>query len=297
MRLLSLAIVILLVANVAEGQNKKDPPAATPATVDDYAALNKQKEVAGKLVTFDPLGGPDSKIKKMLRFRYDYEITDVNPNYKPTKVANGHDFSKEIQTLQNKFLAANQMTNQQKRFETLQNLGIQQQQLMMRIAQEQNAYAQRVWAAQETDIRNNNLPYTKQARAKEFDLEIQDNVAVRRLKPALEYNDKGFIKEYTKDELEKLHLVDNKDGKLPGYPSKYEELAPKQVVSIYLKPGKKVEKVKSGSAVKADKTESIDSEPVIPLRPTVWMIVIAEDIPNPNGLDSNLPPLRTKKKQ
>ena len=188
-----------------------------------------------------------------------------------------------------------QIPNIQKRMAMLQQLALQQQQLQVKIQQEQFAQAQREAAARENDIKTGNLPYIKVSRAKEFDLDFEKDVIVRRLKPAEEYNDKGFLKEYTKEELEKLHLVDNKDGKKPGYPSKYDELLPKQTIVVYLKPGKKETSSSSKPDKKTDKTDPA-ADPVIPVKPSVRMIVIVEDVSNPNGIGvGDLPPLKKKK--
>ena len=63
-----------------------------PGTPEEYAQLNQQKEVRGKLVTRDPDLDADPKVKKNLIFRYEYEATEANPNYKPTKGAHASRF-------------------------------------------------------------------------------------------------------------------------------------------------------------------------------------------------------------
>jgi hypothetical protein len=303
LRAISFGLVCLFIVSmpkVGHAQKKAQngpPPTAQPGTPEEYALLNKQKDVQGKLVTRDVDLGPEVKAKKSLTIRYEYEVTDVNPNYKPTKVAKPHDFTKEIQNLQMKQVKAMQIQNPQKQAMTLQQLAVEMQNLQGRINMEQAAQFQREAAAKENDVRNNNVPYIKVMRAKEFELEIQENVVIRRLKPALEYNDKGFLKEYTKEELEKLHLVDNADKKKPGYPAKYDDLLPKQTITVYLTPGKKIEKTDKMEKKDAPGDKADPADPFIPLRPTVNMIVIVEDIPDPNGaMELKLPPTKKKKK-
>jgi hypothetical protein len=295
--------VLFFMPSIGHAQKKKDPnarpPVADPGTADDYAQLNKQDKVEGKLITFERDVSTDVKAKKGLSFRYDYEVTDSNPNYKPTKVPKARDFTKDWQSLQARIVAANNNPNLQQRMAALQQLAIQQQQLMQNMAQEQINQAAREAQARDNDTKNGNVPYIKVARAKEFELEIQNNVVLRRLKPPMEYDDKGFLKGapegdgftgYTKEELKKWRLVDNKDGKLPGFPAKLVDLRPNQVLTLYLTPGKKVEK-----SAKKDKADA-DAEPAIPVRPSIRMIVIVEDVANSDADDPNLPPLKKKKK-
>ena len=78
---------------------------------------------------------------------------------------------------------AMQIPNPQKRIAALEPLAVQEQNLMARIFQEQVAQSQREAAALENDIRANNVPYIKVQRAKDFEVEIQNDVVIRRLKP------------------------------------------------------------------------------------------------------------------
>ena len=298
--------VLLLLPVAVHAQNKNGPPPdAQSATPDDYAYLNQQKELRGILVTRAEASA-DGKTKRSLLLRYDYEMMDKNPKYNPSVPPKPHDFTKEFQALQTKINQANQIPNAQKRMMALQNLAVEQQKLMLRVIDEQNKYFKAEADARDRDIKNGNVPYIKVAKAKEFLLEIENDAVIRRMKPVIEYDDKGFRKGepegtgfvgYSKEELDKLHLVDNADGKKPGLPAKYDDLRPKQTITLTLKPGKKETKKPAAKTDKTDKSDA-DDEPFIPLRPSVRMVVIVDDIASPNGSDGpDLPPLKKKKKK
>jgi len=148
----------------------------------------------------------------------------------------------------------------------------------------QQYYAQQV--AQINQIRNNPLEVQRRVTqlqvemlkrsqdiskkvTKDVQLQAEDNVKVRSLKPLIEYDNKGEIVEYSKEDLKKMAA----DGpKLPGlkttYAASYDKLKPQQKLIAYLAKTKPPTK-KDADAAGTDLFQQ---------RPRIVAIVIAEEV-------------------
>jgi hypothetical protein len=89
---------------------------------------------------------------------------------------------------------------------------------------------------------------------KEFDLQAIDEVKVRLLQLPVEYDDKGHAKKYSAKELKELKGKDH----LPGYTGSWENLAPGQIVKIYLVPPKKKAAEKGQDKVQVEDKAAFD---------------------------------------
>jgi hypothetical protein len=124
------------------------------------------------------------------------------------------------------------------------HLAREQQDLLRRqrqILRTRNPVArQREMAGLIRDLRRMQASQQNLFRVKEVKKEVEvvhaDDVQVRSLRPPLAYDEKGYPKKYTPQELKEMRG----DGKLPGYTSDLGSLQPGQVVTAYLarkKPG------------------------------------------------------------
>ncbi len=66
----------------------------------------------------------------------------------------------------------------------------------------------------------NNQPFMLDHQYKDFDLDLSEKIVVRKMFLETEYDDKGNLKTYTKEELKELK---GKDSTKPGYTAKIEE--------------------------------------------------------------------------
>ncbi|MBI1832980.1 MAG: hypothetical protein HYR84_16190 [Planctomycetes bacterium] len=260
-------------ADVLANKKKKDAKAkdTAPAASDaDYKAIQKQKELVGKLVNIDA---------KMVTLRVEYSHYEPNPKYKAPTVTNP------------KAAGYNAAANQQyQMIRTYNDIMRQQQQAMLaknpqeyqramqRIAQDMGRLQQEIWRLNQTMMKGaasgvkidpNNQPFITVTNTKDFDLEVEEKVVYRKLILPFEYDDTGNPKTYTDKEKAELR---GDDKTKPGYKAKLEEFAPGQEVKLYLTAPKKVEKDKD-----ADKDNPMPPEV---LRPTVNMVVMTKDNPN-----------------
>jgi len=126
------------------------------------------------------------------------------------------------------------------------------------------------------DNNPNNQPFITVTTTKDYSLEYQDEVVVRKLFLPTEFDDTGNIKVFSDKEKEELR---GKDKTKPGYPAKLEDALPGQEVKLHLTPPKTKEK-------KRDPKESKDDEdpPSVSVRPTVNMIVLTKDVDRPSSV-------------
>jgi hypothetical protein len=251
---------------------KKDKDADKyPAAVDaDYKAIQKQKELYGKLVSIDGSN---------VSLRVEYSHYEPNPKYKPPNNANK---GNAIANQQNQAMRTyNDIMRQQQQAATATNPR-QYQQAMQRIAQDMNRLQQEmarmnqqmvstIAAGQKVDP--NNLPFVTVTNTKDFDLALQEKVVLRKLILPFEYDDTGKPKTYTDKEKADLR---GDDKTKPGYTAKLDEFQAGQEVKLHLVPPVKKEK-------EADKDKEKDKDDKAPeevLRPTVKMVVLTKDNPN-----------------
>ena len=102
---------------------------------------------------------------------------------------------------------------------------------------------------QRMQVNQQNLFHIKEVK-KDVEVVPADDVKVRTLQPPVVYDDKGYPKKYTQDELKAMRG----DGKLPGYGSDLDSVQPGQVVIAYLA------RKKPGAAKEPDKESQKDME-------------------------------------
>jgi hypothetical protein len=293
-------MLVFLAPPVVLGQKAKKnaaPAAAnnvTEGTPAEYDQLKKVSEVVGKLAYVDQ--GSDAK-SFTLDIQYFYPVpSNYNGNlyqripgggFRPINgtAANYQNQINNLLAKQQSYINKNPVKYQAK----IQQLAGQIQNLQVRLMTHQ---------MQQMMTMNrlfNNLPGGANGKLatgfKEFNMETIDNFVVRRLNPPFEYDDKGNVKKYTKEELDKMK---GKDKNLVGYEAKTEDLQAGQIVRVYLvKP-----KAKPKDDPKADKNEDKDKEKkaddMPPDPPQVRLILILAD---PEASAPDPPPKKKKNKQ
>jgi len=226
---------------VAQKKDAKKDGATTKGTEEEYTKLNKAPEVVGKLVLAS---------SGTLTFSVDYNHYEADKNPKKTTTPVHQPVHNNTAQLQQQLARA----------KTPAQRAQIQQQIQQHMVQEQARLAQQQ--------AKNQAGQKLVTDHKEFDLEVSDKVIVRRESLPTEYDDKGSIKEYSKEEKAKFK---GKDSTKPGYEAKYEDLKPGQKIKLFLTAGK-AEKKTETTEDGAKKTTTI------PAKPTVKMILIQEDI-------------------
>ena len=162
-----------------DAKDKNDYPAATD---DNYKAIQKQKEIFGKLVSIDTT---------TLTLRAEYYHYEPNPKYRPPKNSNNpavNQVNKAYNDLQNQMQrAANAKPKE---------AAAAQQRVAQSMARLQQAYMQAYnkAGAAAMKVDPNNMPYITVTNTIDYDLEIQEKVVTRKLVLALEYDDTGNVK-------------------------------------------------------------------------------------------------------
>jgi hypothetical protein len=312
---LGLLAGLLLVASISRAQDNPRPKKKNKddhsrvASDDDYKALGKYKEVVGRLLSLDANLDPGQEGKdgltQQMTLRVEYPALEL----KPGKSLNNPQMQKQIQAL------LRQQQQAQREYQQILRIRnpIQQQQRLMqlfnRLMQQQANAAQKAM-----DPRNS--PFRTVTFSVTFDLPIREKVKVARAKLDVEYDDKGNVIEYTKEELKK-----RKDPDMPGYKATFDDLQPGQLIKVYLakpksaekkkekakddaKAGEAADKAKAADLLKPDvkdpaakdKEKSKDETPPEEYRPEVRMILILTDA-DPSTLPQQSPGRDKKKKQ
>lgn len=163
---------------------------------------------------------------------------------------------------------------------------------MQAMQQLQNAVVQFQRSVAQTEA---NLFQVVNAKQK-VDFQAEENVKVRILQLPEQFDDKGNIKEYTREEKAELK---GKDKHLPGYESSLDNLKPGQVVRVNLSvhrkprptppPAASDDKEDKGKDLKTDKEKTPPPEPPVPSEATlqhrlqVNVIVIGKDGDSPGA--------------
>ena len=252
----------------SNSNTKTTYPLATDA---DYAAIQKQKELFGKLVTVDT---------GALTLRVSYQQYASNPKYKAPKNSNSAMTNQQNQLMR----TYNNLMQEMQRAATSrtpQQAMQHQQRMQQDMIRWQQQYQQFVTKYYQTLMKMysnpNNMPFVVVTNTKDFDLAIEDKAVYRKLNLPFEYDDTGNVKTYTDKEKADLR---GSDKSKPGYTAKYEDLQAGQDVELFLTappPAKK----------------SADAVDMPPAHPTVHMIVITKD----NGTTSSVPQPSTGTKQ
>jgi len=257
------ALLAAALAPASRGQksgSKNKPIAGTAA---EYARLAQLREVVGRLAYVD-----SSTRKLALDISYQYPVANTNRdrgrrhnahvNYRPSygavqgnanAAANLERQWLNLVRRQDQALAIrNPAQREQRLAQVAAQMGELQVQMMLTQAravanmervqmQALMNQARTVAVAQQQAMQN--PAYKLAAGTKQFDLHGTDNIVVRRLNLPFEYDDKGYPKKYSKDEIQALR---GKDPSLPGYTARYEDLQAGQMVKMYItrpKDGKK----------------------------------------------------------
>ena len=246
------AIFLAHVPSEVAAQKKKpaDMVVADPATPKDYKILANVKELTGKLASVSNM---------TLTFRLDIPHMEPNPNYRPPKKGGGNNQNQQMQQLYRQQAEIMRITNPVQRQQRMQ-------QLMATMQKQQMQQLQQAAKAAQNQNNPNNAPFRLAHDYKDFEFELAEKVSIRKLNLDLEYDDKGFPKTYTKEELTELR---GKDPSKPGYTARLEDLQPAQEIKIYLAAPKKVkaEDAEEKGAKPAAKGENVE-------KPVVNMIVI-----------------------
>jgi hypothetical protein len=289
-------------------KKKKDDSHSREATEQDYKALGHTKEVVGRLLSLDV--NPDAKegLGQKMTLKVEYPTLELKPG-KAGQMA----VQRQLQNLQRQ---QQQAQRDYQRILRIRNPYQQQQQLAQLLNRLQVQQQQQANAAANPA----NSPYRTVTTSVTFELPIQQKVKVARVKLPVEYDDKGNVVEYTKEDLKK-----KKDPSMPGYTAKMEDVEPGQLLRVYLarpKPAAKkkddpkadaADKEKAADAGKAelkaevakdkaaakdvakDKEKAKDETPPEAYRPEVRMILILTDA-DPNSIPRETQN-KTKKKK
>ncbi|MFO0865474.1 MAG: hypothetical protein U0744_12625 [Gemmataceae bacterium] len=159
----------------------------------------------------------------------------------------------------------------------------------LKIMQNQQWQAQRMFQIQQNRLTNPNNPaqyfndmrqfqielMQRQSQAmswKDIRLQASDATKVRIMQPATEYDEKGNLKKWTKKDLDNLR--GNTD--MPGYPAEFDALRQGQFLQVFLAPAKAAPKA-SGSPMPKKKLDDDPEMLAPPERQDAVMIVIVGD--------------------
>ncbi len=121
-----------------------------------------------------------------------------------------------------------QITRDRARRQAEQQRRLAQQQ--QRAAQSAKSSIEKAVAAAKSNKKPTHYgPYKIISAAREFDFDVAEKVVVRRMTLPFEYDDKGNVRQYTKEELTKLRG----DSKWPGYKAEMSDLENGQTIKVY----------------------------------------------------------------
>jgi hypothetical protein len=250
-----LTALVLVFPNTVAGQKKDKKPAdaVTRGTPQEYARIRQLTQISGKLA-FADAGS------RVLALRLEYQ------HLEPRDAKGDGSAAK-----QNPEAQRQNLLRQQQKIMRNKNPIQRQKQLLKLVQQAQTAKG------------GNNSPFQVAKSFKEFEFEAQDRLVVRRMNLPVEYDDKGFLKTYSKEEIAKLRGT---NASVPGYAAKYENLLPGQTVTFYLASADKADAGKQADAKKDEGVGNVE-------RPKVRMVVILAEAPDGS---LSLKPLPKKKK-
>jgi hypothetical protein len=282
------ALLVLLPADVLAQKANTTP---TPATPQDYAQLKNMKQINGSVFYLDTSSNT-------LTLRVTIPQMQRNPNYRPPRInPNGNNYNRyhsnyhhmnrgsnpqsQMSHMMSRYQQIMRERNPIQREQQMMQLSMQMQQMEMQAMMQMEMQAQRVQVQQAMQMQRvmqqvaransnpNNQPFKIVTTQKDFELDLQDNVPVRKTYVGVEFDDMGNAKKYTKAELAELR---GKDTSKPGYTAKLEDVQPGQEVVLYLAPPKK----------KAAKSDDADLAPAVkasnPTRSSIRMIVMTKEL-------------------
>jgi hypothetical protein len=255
---------------------KKNQEVADVATDQDYKLLQSIKDMTGKLASINTMS---------VTFRLDIPHLEPNPKYRPPKGNN-----RQYQQLQNIYRQQAKIMATRNPFQRQ----LRMQELMATIQRDQ---FQQMMQAAAASNNPNNQPFVLAHQYKDFELELAEKVALRKMFLENEYDDKGNLKTYTKEEKAELR---GKDTTKPGYQAKIEDLQSGLQVKIYLKMPKKTKPAPDSDKTedkaddkekaadkdkaaddKADKADDKSAAKTEVVKPLITMIVILQPLDAP----------------
>lgn len=240
MRATITALTLAMLCQVVLGQQKgKGVAQVTEATTAEYAYLQKLSEATGKLGS---LNAGSKQFTLLVEYR-------TSPPQASGAVA-------EMQRI-------------------MRNIAQQERQVAMsRNPAELSRRLAQLQAMQANLVRVQNQARAQMAKDsakgpkgpfKEFEMAAVDGAEVRMGYLPVRYDDKGNIKEFTKEELAKLRGKDNK----PGIPATFEDLQPGQIIKVVFARG--------ATSSKQAEAKKADDDAVAVARPRVATIIILAD--------------------
>jgi len=250
-RLLPSVTMAFLLATpfVVEAQRKGEPVA--PATDEEYKQLAKLSEVVGKLgsaagkslslvieskqVSIDPTKLPQPNYQQQQpRFNQQtFNNADYNRQRQYMQIMQQ---MQEVQRIQDPNQRAQRYRSvmqsmQQMQMQMMQEQARQQQEAQRRLAEEMRRQAQQLEQAKKAQ----QAAIKVETTARSFDFNLRDDLVVRRMNLPFAYDDKGNVKQYTPEEIQKAK---GDNPKLPGFAAKIEDLEGGQLVKLYIAPPK-----------------------------------------------------------
>jgi hypothetical protein len=260
-RTLGIGLLLLASPTFALGQNRPSKKNKTiPATSQEYAQIKTLSAIVGRLGSVDTSGSGGTTIT----LEVPYQAPATGP-----EAARKQGYQAQLNALQRQYQAALQMRNPMYRSQRLAQLATKMQQVQA----QGNAAA-------------TTLAF------KQFDMEGIDKLVIRRLNLPFEYDNKGYPKKYSKEDLDRLK---GKDKTLPGYEAGLLDLQNGQTVHVYLaksQPAKKDAADPEQKPAKKDGKDKQGADNSVDL-PQVRMIVILAD--PPDGAANQNPPAPKKK--
>ncbi len=281
----ALALLIALASDevLAQKKDKKAKDAGNPALPADYLMLQKAKDVSGTILSV----GVDGK---SVVLRVDIPKWEPNPNYKAPKdnpktggnpQANAQaQLMKRYQELLYQQERAKRAKTPQEQQRILQKIQLEMAKLQIQIQQQ---YLYPKDGKSPTKTNPNNEPYRIVTSQKDFELELQDKVPIRKMFLSLEYDDTGNLKQYSDKEKADLRGTDKTK---PGYMAKLDEIVPGAEAKLVLMPPKAK---KNGAKEDEDGVGNIE-------RPIVSFILLTKDSPIPGIVGADPKKKKDKKK-
>jgi len=262
---------------LAQKKDKKADTTTIPAATEaDYLQIQKNKEVAGSIVSVSGAG-------QSIILRVDTPSMEPNPKYKPPTVTNPKSSGYNAQ--------ANQQYQQLKLYQDIQKQMQQaanartpqeQQRAMQRLQmdmarfqmQYQNQYMKQVNQAVKNANNPNNEPFRVVHNMKDYEFDLQEKIEIRKTFLPTSFDDTGNIKEYTEKEKAELR---GDDKTKPGYSAKMEEVTNGTQAKFTLVPSKTKKKEEKDKDAKDKETDGVGNVE----RPTVRLIVLTKESTQP----------------
>jgi len=288
----ALVLFLSLASSDVVGQkkaNKKDAKDNfNPATDTDYAAIQSTKELVGTVSSMD---------STTLTIRVETKKNEPNPKYKPPVPGKGtgtatNSYEMQVWRLQQDIARQQQQLTLARTPQQRQQAMSKLQQDMNRLQQQQAMYLAKTGnASAKANANPNNQPFITVSTFKDYTLDLQDKVVVRKLFLPSEFDDTGNLKSYSEKEKEELR---GKDRTKPGYTAKIDEATTGQEVKLSLTAPKNKKKDAKKEVKKDKDSKTEDETPEEVERPTINMVVLTKEMAS-SGVQSA--PDKNKKKK